>query len=112
MWSSVLFHVGLIVLFFGHLFGLFTPIWLLDALGISDALKKWLAAIVGGLAGLAAFVGATMRLRRRLADARIRDNSSWADIGILAILWLQIVVGMGTIWLTPGHMDGAKMIQS
>ena len=31
MWSSVLFHVGLIVLFFGHLFELFTPIWLLDA---------------------------------------------------------------------------------
>jgi nitrate reductase gamma subunit len=111
MWGSVLFHVGIIVLFFGHLIGLFTPIWLLDALGISYGLKQWMAVIIGGIAGAAAFVGCTMLLHRRLYDPRIRINSSFADIGILAILWLQIVIGMGTIILTLGHMDGAKMIQ-
>ena len=111
MWGSVLFHVGIIVLFFGHLFGLFTPTWVMDALGISYALKQWLAVIVGGLAGAAAFVGATMLLHRRLADPRIRNNSSWGDIGILAILWLQIVVGMGTIVITLDHMDGAEMVR-
>jgi nitrate reductase gamma subunit len=52
-----------------------------------------------------------MLLHRRLADPRIRNNSTYADIGILALLWVQIVVGMGTIWLTLGHMDGAKMLQ-
>ncbi len=111
VWGSILFHVGIIVLFFGHLIGLFTPIWLLDALGISYGLKQWMAVIIGGAAGLAAFVGCSMLLHRRLADPRIRNNSTYADIGILAILWVQIVVGMGTIVLTLQHMDGEKMIQ-
>ncbi len=111
IWGSVLFHVGIIVLFFGHLIGLFTPIWLLDALGISYGLKQWMAVLIGGAAGAAAFVGCTMLLHRRLYDPRIRNNSTFADIGILAILWVQIVVGMATIFLTLGHMDGEKMIQ-
>ncbi|MEI4233911.1 respiratory nitrate reductase subunit gamma [Roseovarius sp. D22-M7] len=110
MWGSILFHVGIIVLFFGHLIGLFTPIWVLDALGISYGFKQWVAVILGGTAGLAAFVGASMLLHRRLFDPRIRVNSSYADIGILAILWLQIVIGMGTIVLTLEHMDGGKMV--
>ena len=111
MWGSVLFHVGIIVLFFGHLIGLFTPIWLLDALGISYGAKQWLAVVLGGFAGLSAFIGATMLLHRRLFDARIRVNSSFADIAILVAIWLQIVVGMGTIILTLDHMDGSEMIR-
>lgn len=110
VWGSILFHGGIIVLFFGHLIGLFTPIWVLDALGIPYGLKQWMAVVVGGLAGVAAFVGCSMLLHRRLVDPRIRLTSTYADIGILAILWLQIVVGMGTIWLTLGHMDGGKMV--
>ena len=110
MWGSVLFHVGIIVLFFGHLIGLFTPIWVLDTLGISYGFKQWVAVILGGTAGLAAFIGASMLLHRRLFDPRIRLNSSYADIGILAVLWLQIVIGMGTIILTLEHMDGGKMV--
>jgi nitrate reductase gamma subunit len=110
MWGSVLFHVGIIVLFFGHLIGLFTPVWVLDALGIPYGLKQWVAVILGGTAGAVAFVGASMLLHRRLFDARIRVNSSFADIAILAAIWLQIVVGMGTITLTLEHMDGAGMV--
>jgi nitrate reductase gamma subunit len=111
MWGSVLFHVGIIVLFFGHLVGLFTPVWVLDALGISYGFKQWVAVLLGGTAGVAAFVGASMLLHRRLFDVRIRVNSSFADIAILGALWLQIVVGMGTIVLTLGHMDGSEMVR-
>lgn len=111
MWGSVLFHVGILVLFGGHLIGLFTPIWVLDALGIPYGAKQWLAVILGGIAGISAFAGASMLLHRRLFDVRIRVNSSFADIAILAALWLQIVVGLGTITLTLGHMDGSEMIR-
>jgi nitrate reductase gamma subunit len=111
MWGSVLFHVGIIVLFFGHLVGLFTPVWVLDTLGIPYALKQWMAVLIGGAAGIAAFVGASMLLHRRLMDPRIRKTSTFADIAILAILWLQIVIGLGTILLTLGHMDGAEMVR-
>ncbi len=111
MWGSVLFHVGIIVLFGGHLIGLFTPIWVLDVLGIPYGAKQWLAVILGGTAGLAAFIGASMLLHRRLFDVRIRKHSSFADIAILVALWLQIVVGLGTILLTLEHMDGSEMIR-
>ncbi len=111
IWGSVLFHVGIIVLFFGHLIGLFTPVRVLDELGISYGFKQWLAVLLGGVAGAAAFVGCSLLLHRRLVDPRIRNNSTFADIAILAILWVQIVVGMGTIVLTLEHMDGSKMVQ-
>ena len=59
MAGSVLFHVGVLVIFFGHLGGLLTPIWVFDALGISHGTKQLLAVIAGGIAGIMAIVGAT-----------------------------------------------------
>jgi nitrate reductase gamma subunit len=111
MWGSVLFHVGILVVFFGHLAGLFTPVWILDALGIPYALKQWMAVLIGGFAGIVALIGATMLLHRRLSDRRIRVTSSFADIAILALIWLQLLIGLGTITLTLQHMDGAEMVR-
>lgn len=56
----MLFHVGVLVVFFGHLVGLLTPIWVFDALGISHGAKQWLAIVLGGVAGAMAIVGATL----------------------------------------------------
>lgn len=109
--GSVLFHVGILTVFFGHLVGLFTPIWVLDALGIPYGLKQVLAIVVGGIAGVAALAGATILLHRRLTDPRIRKHSSFADIAILALIWLQLMVGIGTIYLSMGHLDGAEMVR-
>jgi nitrate reductase gamma subunit len=80
-------------------------------LRISYGLKQWMAVVIGGTAGTAAFIGCSMLLHRRLTDPRIRKNSTFADIAILGILWVQILVGMGTIILTLDHMDGSKMVQ-
>ena len=52
VWGSVLFHVGVIVIFFGHLIGLLTPIAIFDALGISHGAKQVLAIVAGGIAGV------------------------------------------------------------
>lgn len=41
MWGSVLFHVGVLIIFFGHLVGLLTPIVLFDLVGISMALSRF-----------------------------------------------------------------------
>lgn len=111
IWGSILFHVGILVVFFGHLVGLFTPIWVLDALGVPYALKQWMAVILGGVAGIFALIGATMLLHRRLFDPRIRVTSSFADILILVLIWLQLFVGLGTIILTLEHMDGSEMVR-
>ena len=47
IWGSILFHVGILTVFFGHLVGLFTPIWVLDAIGIPYGLKQWMAVLIG-----------------------------------------------------------------
>src|SRR6056297_2220997 len=60
IWGSILFHVGIITIFFGHLVGLFTPVWVLDALGVPYSLKQWMAVIIGGPAGIAALIGASI----------------------------------------------------
>ena len=92
VWGSVLFHVGILTVFFGHLIGLFTPVWVLDAIGIPYALKQWMAVIIGGPAGIAALIGSTMLLHRRLVDLRIRVTSTIPDILIMVLIfsWLLL----------------------
>ncbi|MDH5452090.1 MAG: respiratory nitrate reductase subunit gamma [Paracoccaceae bacterium] len=107
--GSVLFHVGVLVIFFGHLVGLLTPIQVFDALGIGHGFKQLLALIAGGVAGAMALVGGLMLLHRRLFDARIRASSTFADTGILALLMLQLVLGLGTIFVSLQHLDGHEM---
>lgn len=109
MIGSVLFHVGILVIFFGHLFGLLTPIWIFDALGISHGAKQVLAIVAGGIAGIFALVGGLMLLHRRLMDPRVRATSSFADTGILILLMAQLVLGLGTILVSLQHLDGHEM---
>ena len=109
--GSVLFHVGIITIFFGHLVGLFTPVWVLDAFGVPYWVKQWMAVIIGGPAGIAALIGASILLHRRLTDSRIRVTSSWADIIIMVLIWWQLLIGLLTITQTLQHMDGSEMVR-
>ncbi|MEM7060997.1 MAG: respiratory nitrate reductase subunit gamma [Pseudomonadota bacterium] len=107
--GSILFHVGILVIFFGHLVGLLTPIWMFDAIGISHGAKQVLAVVAGGIAGVMALIGGGMLFHRRWTDPRIRKTSSFADIGILALLLAQLVLGIGTIFVSVQHLDGHEM---
>lgn len=109
--GSVLFHVGVLVIFAGHFVGLLTPIWVFDALGISHGFKQGLAIVAGGVAGIACFIGLTLLVHRRLFDVRIRSTSSFSDTAILLILYAQLILGLSTIPLSLGHMDGHEMVK-
>lgn len=109
--GSVLFHVGVLVVFFGHLVGLLTPIQVFEALGVSHGFKQIMAIVVGGIAGAAALVGATMLAHRRFFDARVRAQSSFSDNLVIAILWVQLALGLLTIPVSLGHLDGAEMVK-
>lgn len=111
IWGSILFHAGIITVFFGHLIGLFTPVWVLDAFGVPHALKQWMAVLIGGPAGIAALIGSTMLLHRRIFDSRIRVTSSYPDIVIMVLIWLQLAIGLLTITQTLQHMDGVEMVR-
>ncbi len=107
--GSVLFHVGILIIFAGHFVGLLTPIAVFDALGISHGAKQMLAIVAGGLAGLMCLVGIALLTHRRLFDARIRATSSFGDTAILLILFAQLLLGLGTIPVSLQHLDGHEM---
>jgi nitrate reductase gamma subunit len=109
--GSVLFHIGILVILLGHIVGLLTPIWIFDAIGISHGAKQMLAIVVGGGAGVLCFIGLTLLIWRRLFDARIRATSSFADIGILLLLYAQLILGMLTIPTSLHHLDGEEMVK-
>ena len=109
MIGSNLFHLGVIVLFVGHSIGLLTPIGVFHAVGVSHGFKQLMALVVGGIAGITALVGATILLHRRLADPRIQRSSAFGDIAVLVLIWLQLVLGVGSIYWTMQHLEGEEM---
>jgi nitrate reductase gamma subunit len=111
MWGSNLFHVGILVIFAGHLVGLLTPIWIFDFLGISHGFKQSMAIGVGGIAGIFCLIGIALLTHRRLVDSRVRLTSSFGDIAILMILFAQLLLGLATIAVSVGHLDGHEMVK-
>jgi nitrate reductase gamma subunit len=111
IWGSNLFHVGVLVIFLGHFFGLLTPIWVFEAVGISHTFKQWMAIGIGGVAGVFAFIGLTLLVHRRLFDARIRTTSSFGDIAILLLLYAQLILGLSSIAVSLQHLDGHVMVR-
>jgi nitrate reductase gamma subunit len=88
-----------------------TPIWIFDWLGISHTFKQWMAIVIGGVAGTACLVGISLLTHRRLFDPRIRRTSSFGDIAILLLLFAQLLLGLATIPVSLGHLDGHEMVK-
>ncbi|WP_245912396.1 respiratory nitrate reductase subunit gamma [Mixta gaviniae] len=108
--ASNLFHIGIIGIFFGHLFGLLTPHWVYEPF-LAVATKQKLAMVAGGVFGLMALVGGLMLLKRRLFNPRIRATSTRADIVILGILMVQLILGLTSILFSLRHLDGVGMMK-
>jgi nitrate reductase gamma subunit len=109
-WGSMLFHFGIILLFFGHLVGLLTPSPVYHALGLSTSAKQILAMTAGGIFGFFCFIGMTILIYRRLFNERVRANSARADTFIIILLYLQLITGLSTIFVSLDHLDGSTMV--
>ena len=107
--GSNMFHVGIILLFFGHLVGLLTPEPVYHLVMTAGA-KQLMAMVAGGIFGSICFIGMTILIYRRLFDARIRATSKPADILILLVLYVQLILGLATIPFSAQHMDGSSMV--
>ncbi|MDP7149682.1 MAG: respiratory nitrate reductase subunit gamma, partial [Paracoccaceae bacterium] len=81
------------------------------ALGVSNEFKQTLAVVAGGIAGVMALIGGLMLFHRRWTDPRIRKTSSFADIAILVLLLAQLILGIGTIFVSVQHLDGGEMVK-
>lgn len=107
--ASNLFHVGIIVVLLGHLFGMLTPHFLYDRF-ISAGNKQILAVTVGGIAGVFCWFGMVMLLWRRFTDDRISNTSSFSDKLVLVLLFVQLNLGLISIFTSVKHLDGYTMM--
>lgn len=107
--ASNLFHVGIIVVLLGHLFGMLTPHFLYDRF-ISASHKQILAVVVGGIAGVFCWFGLVMLMWRRFTDDRISNTSSFSDKLVLVLLFIQLNLGLLSIFTSVKHLDGLTML--
>ncbi len=71
-YGSVLFHWGIVLTFLGHAGGLLIPQKYFDLAGFDSHTHLTIAYGAGLAAGLAAFAGALLLLRRRLTHPRVQ----------------------------------------
>jgi nitrate reductase gamma subunit len=109
MWGSNLFHFGILFLLMGHSVGLLTP-QAIYSLVVTPMQKQQIAVTAGGIAGAICFVGLTLLLHRRLFDARVRQTSTYMDLAVLVILWVQLALGLITLPYSLRHTDAATML--
>ncbi|WP_295801333.1 respiratory nitrate reductase subunit gamma [uncultured Microbulbifer sp.] len=109
--GSILFHIGVLAILAGHFVGLLTPKAVWHLLGVEASTKQALAMGAGGLFGVVCFIGMTILLHRRLTNPRVRATSSRMDIAILLMLYVQLILGLLSIFVSAGHMDGAEMLK-
>lgn len=104
------FHVGVILILCGHFVGLLTPHAVYEPF-ITSGQKQLLAMVAGGIFGAMCFVGLTILLFRRLFNPRIRATSTGRDILVLVLLYVQLILGLASIVVSAGHMDGEQMVK-
>jgi len=107
--GSNLFHVGILIIFFGHLVGLLTPMAVWHALGVTASAKQLLAIIAGGIAGIACLVGLLLLIHRRLSEPRILSQTRAMDLVVLFLLLGQLLLGLASITISFQHLDGGEM---
>ncbi len=109
-WGSNLFHVAILAVFFGHLFGFLLPEAIIGAF-LTPAEHLWLSMAVGGLAGVIALVGLSILIYRRVVEPRIWAVTRTWDILITLILWVQLALGMWTVYAATEHLDGRLFLR-
>ncbi|TXH45924.1 MAG: respiratory nitrate reductase subunit gamma [Burkholderiaceae bacterium] len=109
--GNILFHVGILGLFFGHLVGLLTPVAVWDALGVSHSFKQGFAMAAGGVMGSLCLLGLLILLARRLGSPRIRAVTTTGDKVLLLWILSTLLLGLSTIGVSAGHMDGHEMVR-
>ncbi|MGS2722477.1 respiratory nitrate reductase subunit gamma [Porticoccus sp. GXU_MW_L64] len=108
-WASNWFHIGIIFVLCGHIAGLLTPESVYHYV-ISTEAKQMVAMVTGGAFGLLCFVGLTGLIVRRFSDERVKANSRFSDFLVLILLYIQLILGLSTIVVSTGHLDGSVMV--
>jgi len=109
--GSLPFHVGIIMVLMGHFVGLLTPHQVWDFLHVTAPMKQVFAMAMGGFFGLVCLYGLLILINRRLNNERVRATSSSMDITLLFLILAQLVLGLISIFVSLGHLDGHEMLK-
>ncbi len=101
-WGSVPFHVGIIVLFFGHLIGFLFPRYV--TMWNRIPVRLFVLETTAFAAAVLCVVGLVGLMVRRATSSRLRVNTSPADLLVYALLGFQFVTG---IWIALGMRWGS-----
>ena len=108
--GNILFHIGIIGLFFGHLVGLLTPVAFWDAIGITHTQKQIFAMTLGGILGVTCLIGLLILIIRRFSSDRLSENTTWRDKLVLIWILITLLLGLSTIIVSAQHTDGHEMV--
>jgi nitrate reductase gamma subunit len=108
--GNILFHIGILGLFFGHMVGLLTPVIVWDTLGVSHTLKQMIAMVAGGVFGTLCMVGLLILMHRRFTNPRIAAVTKTGDKVLLLWIFLTLGLGLSTIVESANHTDGHMMV--
>lgn len=108
--ANILFHIGVLGLFFGHLVGLLTPMAFWEMLGITHEVKQIAAMVLGGVMGTICLIGLLMLIYRRFSSTRLNVNSTWRDKLVLIWILLTLLLGLSSIFVSSKHLDGEEMV--
>lgn len=108
--GNILFHIGILGLFFGHAAGLLTPIWVWDALGISHGTKQIVAMVAGGVMGGLCLVGIVILLVRRFTNDRLLAVTTIKDKVVMLWILATLLLGLTSIVVSASHTDGHMMV--
>lgn len=91
-WGSVPWHYGILVVLLGHVVAFLWPGAILS-LGSVPARLRALEAVALAF-GLLAVFGLVLLVWRRISDRRVRAVTTVVDVGILALLLVQVATGV------------------
>ena len=96
-WGARFFHIGVIGLLFGHLFGLFVPKQFLLDIGITPQMTQVLEIIAGGACAVLCLIGITLMIHRRITNPRIRKTSRPSDWLVLVVVGAVLIMGATSV---------------
>ena len=109
-WGSLMFHIGIVPVFLGHVAGLGIPKSWTRAVGISDHLYHMGAVYGGGFFGIITLIGMFLLTFRRLTKEAVRKLSSTSDIIVNLLLLFIVFIGVYATFFTIPEFDYRETI--
>jgi nitrate reductase gamma subunit len=93
-WGSPLFHVGILLVFLGHVMGLGVPKSWTEAVGVSESVYHFLAVTLGAVAGVATVVGMAILIYRRRTVGPVFSATTKMDKFMYLVLATVVLLGL------------------